>query len=376
MNAARPVDGIISYLWRKHGGSIHEKGIVTITSSSTCCDDPRYSATNLADPGTLRVFNSKNDVHQWVHWDFHEMRVLPTCYSIQTHNSPADRSHLKSWVIDGSMDGSSWTELARETNNCDLNGSLMIHSFSISKSIECRFIRLRQTGKNHANNNVLIFYHFDVFGTLSDHAKNRSSLVPTIPSVSASRSSSVVIDGRETQIVINPAQPFEGIISHLSQVHSGNIHEKGIVTITASSIYVNDPKYYPKNLADPSLGLIFNSGNEPNEWVQWDFHEMHVSPTQYCIKTHGSPRNGPHLMSWVIQGSIDGSLWTDLDRRTGNDDLNGTNAVGSFSVSKSIECRFIRLQQTGTNHQSNYMLAFYRFEVFGTLHEMPVIPSR
>jgi hypothetical protein len=108
------------------------------------------------------------------------MRVLPSSYSIQTRNSPADLSHLKSWVLDGSMDGLRWTELARETNNGDLNERLLIHTFSISTSIECRFIRLRQTGMNHANNDVLILYHFDVFGTLCDSADNHSSSVAHI----------------------------------------------------------------------------------------------------------------------------------------------------------------------------------------------------
>jgi hypothetical protein len=168
MKGGEPLNGILFYLSRKHRGSVHDKGIVTITSSSIFRDDPQYSSKSLGDPGTVRVFGSMNEVNQWVKWDFHEMRVLPTRYSIQTHNSPADHCHLKSWVVEGSIDGLRWTELDRETNNDDLNGSLAIQLFSIAKSVECRLIRLRQTGKNHANNDALIFFHFEVFGSLRE----------------------------------------------------------------------------------------------------------------------------------------------------------------------------------------------------------------
>jgi hypothetical protein len=162
-------------------------------------------------------------------------------------------------------------------------------------------------------------------------------------------------------------EQLNGIISHLSRKHGGNLHEKGIVTLTSSSIYGDDPQYSPTNLADPSSRLIFNSKNAPNQWVQWDFHEMRVSPTQYSIQAHGSTRNGSHLRSWVLEGSLECSSWTELDRRTNNDDLNGANWIHAFSIPKSIECRFIRLRQIGKNHQDDNMLAFRYFEVFGVV---------
>jgi hypothetical protein len=166
MNSSRPLDGIISHLGRKHGGNVHDKRIVIITSSSLYGDDLQYSAKNLGDPGTHGIFNSKNEVNQWVQWDFQEMRILPARYSIQTHNSPANRCHLKSWVLDGSIDGLRWINLDRQTNHNDLNGSLAVQSFSIAKSVECSFIRLCQTGKNQEHNDMLTLYHFEIFGSL------------------------------------------------------------------------------------------------------------------------------------------------------------------------------------------------------------------
>jgi hypothetical protein len=75
-------------------------------------------------------------------------------------------SHLKSWNLNCLIDGSQGVELDRKTNNSELNWSLLIRSFQVSRWIECRFIRLLQTGNNHQMNDVLAFYHFDVFGRL------------------------------------------------------------------------------------------------------------------------------------------------------------------------------------------------------------------
>jgi hypothetical protein len=143
MNSVRPLDGILSHLSQKHGGNVHDKGIVTITSSSVISTDPQYSAKNLADVNKGCIFSSKNEVNQWVQLDFHYIRVNPIRYSLQSHNCPSNCFHLKSWVIEGSIDGSGWTKLERRTNNNDLNGPLLISSFSLSRSIDYRLIRLQ-----------------------------------------------------------------------------------------------------------------------------------------------------------------------------------------------------------------------------------------
>jgi hypothetical protein len=73
---------------------------------------------------------------------------------------------LKSWVVDSSPDRKAWTEIDRKTDNEDFKGSFATASFAVSKSAECRFIRLTQTGKGHFGNDCLIIRVFEVFGTL------------------------------------------------------------------------------------------------------------------------------------------------------------------------------------------------------------------
>jgi hypothetical protein len=71
----------------------------------------------------------------------------------------------------------------------------------------------------------------------------------------------------------------------------------------------------------------------------------------------------------VVESSLDGEAWTEIDRKTDNEDMKGWRARASFAVSKSAECRFIRLAQTGKKHFGNDSLVIWAFEFFGTLIE-------
>jgi predicted nucleic acid-binding Zn-ribbon protein len=163
MKEAKSLDGIISHLTQKRGGNVEEKGIVKITSKSVFNDDPKYALKNVADLTSNHFFNSKNEPGQWVCWDFGEMRVRPTHYTIWGWS-------LKSWVVEGSLDGGSWTEIDRQPDNQDFEG-WNTASFAVSNPAEFRFIRLTQTGKNHKRHdgsNCLYLYTVEFFGTLSE----------------------------------------------------------------------------------------------------------------------------------------------------------------------------------------------------------------
>jgi hypothetical protein len=85
---------------RKHGGNVHAMGIVTVTSASI---DSLRNFSNLVDlTNSASLFRSENWPSQWVCWDFHEMRVRPSHYTM-------DRCSLKSWVVQASLDGKAWT---------------------------------------------------------------------------------------------------------------------------------------------------------------------------------------------------------------------------------------------------------------------------
>jgi hypothetical protein len=159
MNEAKSLDGIISYLTQKHGGNVHEKGIVTITSMSVD-DDPDYALKNVADLTSDSSFESKNAAGQWVCWDFGEMRVRPTHYTITTRL-------VKSWVVEGSIESENSAMIDQQTEIQDFKGKNWV-SLAVSNPAEFRFIRLSETDKNHSPDNELILSPVEFFGTLSE----------------------------------------------------------------------------------------------------------------------------------------------------------------------------------------------------------------
>jgi hypothetical protein len=118
-------------------------------------------AENVAEITSSRYFCSKNEPGQWVCWDFREMRVRLTHYTICSRS-------LKSWILEASLDGASWTEADRQTGNLDFRFGTNTVSFAVSTPTECRFIRLTQTDKDYDGDDRLLLYTVEFFGALSD----------------------------------------------------------------------------------------------------------------------------------------------------------------------------------------------------------------
>jgi hypothetical protein len=64
------------------------------------------------------------------------------------------------------MNGSTWTELDRHTNDQTTNSNHQIGTFSISNNSECQFVRLRQTGVNARGDHYLALSAMEIFGDL------------------------------------------------------------------------------------------------------------------------------------------------------------------------------------------------------------------
>jgi hypothetical protein len=78
---ANPRDGIISYLTQKHGGTVHEKGVITITSLSLH-QRSEWALKHLTDLNARSGLCSDNEPGQWVCLDFGDMRVHVTHYTL------------------------------------------------------------------------------------------------------------------------------------------------------------------------------------------------------------------------------------------------------------------------------------------------------
>jgi hypothetical protein len=184
----------------------------------------------------------------------------------------------------------------------------------------------------------------------------------------------IVLSGRSPSFRYDPNFPFDGILSHLRTTVGGNVHDRKIVNITSSTFVAHGGKSCdPKYVTEPDPNLFFASAHiarEPGQWIQFEFVEHTIKPTLYSMQSI-TPKQRPFLRNWVLEGSTDGQLWIELDRRTDEEKFNSSSAIGSFPISRSEEVRMIRLVLTGKAQADaplvTYIFALQRFEVFGLL---------
>jgi hypothetical protein len=168
--SSSPLDGILSHLSRKYGGHVSDGEIISITASGigSIIDTPEVNPLgNLASVGHGEVFYTRNAANSWICYDFKEMQISLTHYSIRT-DCDYQCYHLRSWILEGSKNGLSWTELDRRENDTTLDSPGVIGTFSIGEGNGegFRMIRLQQTGRNSRDTDELVVTAIEFFGDI------------------------------------------------------------------------------------------------------------------------------------------------------------------------------------------------------------------
>ena len=170
------------------------------------------------------------------------------------------------------------------------------------------------------------------------------------------------------EFICNGSNSLNGIISYLSDKCGGNVHDQGIVNVTASSfIDVRVPKHAVEIRSDSE----FCSSDEENSWICYDFKDRRVIPTSYTVRSYGAAPDWDHPKSWVIEASNDGSSWEQIDRRVNKGVLNTPHVTVNFKISSvpGEMLRFLRFRLTGVTHRGCHFLTFCALEFFGSLFE-------
>ena len=164
---------VVKYLKREFGYAPH------VSSSSGAPD-------LAADFDTKSEFQSKDKPGQWICYDFLDARVSPTSYSIKSSRGSTGYNHPKSWVLEVSTDGQTWTVVDRHVDDNAMNSPCVTRNFQFTPvSGSFRYVRLRLIGPNHSRNHQLHIAWFEVFGTLYGEDKITKPtrpcfLVPTV----------------------------------------------------------------------------------------------------------------------------------------------------------------------------------------------------
>jgi hypothetical protein len=160
----RPFSGIIAFLTRKHGGNVHDLQVVKVSASSWSGNSV-HPLKNIVDLATSAHAWTVSEPNQWMCWDFTKYHIQPTHYSIRSEPYIAN---LRTWVLEGSPDGSSWVTLDERRNDETLKHRPIAATFEITNPVEVRFLRIFQKGPNHADTHYLALTALEFFGNLKE----------------------------------------------------------------------------------------------------------------------------------------------------------------------------------------------------------------
>lgn len=138
--------------------------------------------------------------------------------------------------------------------------------------------------------------------------------------------------------------------------YANGASQKLKVVVTTSSNELN-------RLASPRHKGNWFSLNLPNQWVQFEFTENIIRPDYYTLKSGICW----FLRSWEVLGSMDGSRWFRIDKKTRVIDLNSKYAVKMYDTEKSDDCRFIRIVHTDDDDNDIHILCLSGVEFFGRI---------
>lgn len=151
--------GIFTHLHKLLGKNPADTGIVKVIPSDTVCSN----FTNVILPGWKQHWFSFHP-NPFITFDFLDHTVSLTGYSLKTYSGDAGCGHMKSWVLEGSNDGTAFTTIDEQTDTDSLNASCAHATFTL-EAPPYRFIRLRLIGKTHAGSDFLVLRNIELFGS-------------------------------------------------------------------------------------------------------------------------------------------------------------------------------------------------------------------
>lgn len=155
---------------------------------------------------------------------------------------------------------------------------------------------------------------------------------------------------------------FCGILSYLKSHYIDNVTNK--ISITASSLNSSCP---PINVINYDSSNCFQTYNQQDSWICFDFIENKVIPTCYQIRSFNGRKNDNHPKSWVIEGSNGNNIWIIIDEQKNCSYLNDVHKTHIFKISSSNQFRMIRMRLTEANWANNQYLIINSFEIYGKL---------
>lgn len=156
-----------------------------------------------------------------------------------------------------------------------------------------------------------------------------------------------------------------GVFNYL-QTHS-NIDSEVAITFS-SNIYKDKMNFL---LQINNTNENFQTKNESNPWLCFQFINHQLIPTNYTIRSVKTTiPDYYHPRSWILEGSNNNSNWIKLDEQNDCTYLNGSNCCHTFSIQNQEKCKFIKIRLTCPSwgkYNDNNRLIIASIEFYGEL---------
>jgi hypothetical protein len=152
----------------------HDAIVADISSASRLLlfnqADPQRFVQHQGMPGSMRENITKNEKGSWMSVDIGKDRTfLLNHYCLRHGNDSASEAGgcLRSWQLQGSLDGSTWVVLSTHKHDKSLHEkAFSVAHWEVKESTACRHFRIMQTGKNSSGKNYLCCAGIELYGEM------------------------------------------------------------------------------------------------------------------------------------------------------------------------------------------------------------------
>eukprot|EP01006_Ploeotia_vitrea_P052211 TRINITY_DN67660_c9_g12_i2.p1 TRINITY_DN67660_c9_g12~~TRINITY_DN67660_c9_g12_i2.p1 ORF type:complete len:1039 (+),score=601.97 TRINITY_DN67660_c9_g12_i2:75-3191(+) len=332
-----------------------EAGQVRVSSSGLLNDSVPVHA--IVDRKVVRcVTSSRKD--SWFAIDLLNVMVNPTHYTLR-HYSSWDTECLRTWVLEASVDGTTFVPLREHVNDESLWGQGSTHTWQLSVPSNkfYRIFRIRMTGVNSHNHWYLALSGFEIYGKIQTVQRVRRA-VSVVDKYKVVKLDKYTSDLDHNGILYYLATKG-GTASYTNPVAAGQ------VIVTASDL-MKDSAPLSSVVGRECVRCVTTSN--PMSWFRVDFLDKRVMPTMYTLR-HYASWDTEALRHWRFEGSVDGSTW-DVLREHVNDaslDKKGATYTWPLDAPRGKFYKLFRVMLTGKNSNDHYYLALSGMEIYGHL---------
>ena len=257
---------------------------------------------------------------RWLSFQFPASAIV-TRYAITSRTTSDNNPRSpKTWTLEGSNDGSSWTTLDTQTNVTDWAASVVTHTYDLANTASYIYYRVHITASNdgtYVGIGELALYETDLIPTMTSN---------TAPSGVASASSEEA----------TPLPAYKAF----NDTSTNNTYDRWATAASTTG------------------------------WLRYEFITAYVVK-EYALTTQALTSDGTTKApkTWTLEGSNDGTNWTTLDTQTNVTDWGSTQWGWrkTFPIANTTAYLYYRVNISASN-DSTYI-------VIGELEMMGYLPA-